>query len=74
MLLKKKAKAQLIWNKWLSRRIVLCNQFKYTPSWIYLVWFEELSDEYLSKEDLFMNKDAERTAQEIAAQRKGRHS
>ena len=25
MLLQKRAKAQLIWNKWLSRRIVLCN-------------------------------------------------
>ena len=24
--------------------------------------FEELYDEYLSKEDLFMNKDAEKTA------------
>ena len=35
---------------------------------------EELYDEYLSKEDLFMNKDAEKTAQEKAAQRKGRHS
>ena len=37
MLLWKRAKAQLIWNKWLSRRIVLCNQFKYTPSGICVV-------------------------------------
>ena len=35
---------------------------------------EELSDEYLSEEDLLMNKDAERTTQEKAAQRKGSHS
>ena len=27
MLLWKREEAQLIWNKWLSRRIVLCNQF-----------------------------------------------
>ena len=37
-----RATAQLIWNKWLSRRIVLCIQFKYTPSSICLITLTKL--------------------------------
>ena len=53
MLLLKRAKARLIWNKWLSPRIVLCNQFKYSPSWICFVkltrWKDNPEDSFLTK-------------------------